>query len=214
MKAKLIVFDFDGTLVDSKAIFIGLYNELASQKGYILLDTENIHYLRSLTIKQRCYYLGIPLYKIPFVATYLIKKFHASIDNLQFNKGMKTLLKSLQTKDYTYSIASTNAKKNIQTFFEIQVVIAPEIYTSSKVFGKDVLLRRLLKDRKLQPDEVIYIGDEARDVTACRKCGIPVVWVSWGYDSAEAIAKTPPDHTVNTPEQLQELIQQLVSAQG
>ncbi|KAF2518191.1 HAD hydrolase-like protein [Flavobacterium salilacus subsp. salilacus] len=214
MKAKLILFDFDGTLVDSKAIFFELYNELATQKGYKLLDSENIHYLRSLSIKERCHYLGIPLYKIPFIANTLIKKFHASVGRLQCNEGMKPLLNTLDTEGYAYCIVSTNAKKNIKSFFEMQGVAIPEIYTSSKVFGKDVLLRKLLKDKNLQWEEVIYIGDEARDIVACRKCNIPVVWVSWGYDSAEAITQTPPDYTANTPAELQELIKQLVSVQG
>lgn len=214
MKAKSIIFDFDGTLVDSKAIFFELYNELASQKGYKLLDAENIKYLRNVGITERCHYLNIPLYKLPFIANTLIKKFHASIGNLQFNEGIKELLESLQAERYSYYIASTNAKKNIQTFFEMQGISIPEIYTSSKVFGKDVLLRKLLKDKKLLPDEVIYIGDEARDITACRKCNIPVVWVSWGYDAAEAVTQTPPDYIINTPVELQELIQQLVNAQG
>ncbi len=214
MKAKSIIFDFDGTLVDSKAIFFTLYNELATQKGYKLLDAENIKYLRNVGIKERCYYLNVPLYKIPFIANTLIKKFHASIGNLQFNEGMKALLTSLQAENYAYCIASTNAKKSIQTFFEMQGISTPEIYTSNKVFSKDVLLRKVLKDKKLLPDEVIYIGDELRDITACRKCNIPVVWVSWGYDSVEAINQTLPDYTVNTPYELYELIKQRVNVQG
>ncbi len=214
MKVKSIIFDFDGTLVDSKAIFFELYNELATQNGYKLLDAENIKYLRNLSVTERCRYLDIPLYRLPFIANTLIKKFHASIGNLQFNEGVKELLVSLQAEGYSYYIASTNAKKNIQTFFEMHEISTPEIYTSSKVFGKDVLLRKLLKDKKLLPDEVIYIGDEARDITACRKCNIPVVWVSWGYDAAEAVTQTPPDYIVNTPVELHELIKQLFSAQG
>ncbi|QYJ68624.1 HAD hydrolase-like protein [Flavobacterium litorale] len=214
MKAKLILFDFDGTLVDSKAIFFDLYNQLAKQKGFTCIDAENINHLRSLSIKQRSKYLGIPMYKVPFIAKTLVKQFYSSLSQLTFNPEIKELLLSLKAEGYTYCIVSTNAKKNIQAFFGMQNVAVPEVYTSSKIFGKDKLLRKLLKTKKLHPKQVLYIGDEARDIAACKKCGIPIVWVRWGYDNYDAIAQLPPDYIAANPEQLTNLLHELVSAQG
>ena len=102
MKTKLILFDFDGTLVNSKAILIKLYNEVALQKGYKLLTKDNIEYLHSITIKERCKYLGIPLYKIPFVVNRLIKDLYSSIASLEFQEGVKEVLYNLVENDYSF----------------------------------------------------------------------------------------------------------------
>jgi phosphoglycolate phosphatase len=39
-----------------------------------------------------------------------------------------------------------------------------------------------LRAEKLLPTELLYIGDEIRDLTACRNVGIPFIAVSWGKD--------------------------------
>ncbi|OIQ22590.1 MAG: hypothetical protein BM557_00980 [Flavobacterium sp. MedPE-SWcel] len=209
MKTKLILFDFDGTLVDSKSILIQLYNELAEQKGYKLLTADIVDYLRNVTIKERCEYLGISLYRIPFIANRLIKGVYSKISLLEFNEEVKELLSSLNKDGCSYCIVSTNAKKNIETFFKEQQLSVPEIYTSSKVFGKDVLLKKVLKTKKLHPEEVLYVGDEARDIEACQKCNIPIAWVSWGYDSYTAIDKLEPTYKVDTLKELLNLIKQI-----
>lgn len=51
---KYIVFDFDGTLVDSQNIFVPIYNQLAEKHGYKTVSEEEIEPLRKLTISERC----------------------------------------------------------------------------------------------------------------------------------------------------------------
>ena len=36
---------------------------------------------------------------------------------------------------------------------------------------------------------MLYVGDEQRDVAACKKAGVNVIWVSWGYDVIETVKK-------------------------
>ncbi|MBD3107031.1 HAD hydrolase-like protein [Bacillus sp. AGMB 02131] len=51
-------------------------------------------------------------------------------------------------------------------------------------------------------DEVIYIGDEVRDIRACHKSGINVIWVSWGYDAEEHALVEKPTFTAHEPSEL------------
>ena len=36
-------------------------------------------------------------------------------------------------------------------------------------------------------EDVVYVGDETRDIVAARKLGIRVAAVTWGYNSSEAL---------------------------
>jgi phosphoglycolate phosphatase len=206
---KYVVMDFDGTIADSKEVVISLYNELAGQKGYKHITAENIEKLRGMGIPGRCKYLGIPLYKIPFIVSAILRDYNHAAGRMQFNGGMKEVLLSLAKKGIPYAILSTNSKKNIEAFFKAQDTEAGVLYCSKSVFGKDILLRRFLKDYKLKAADILYIGDESRDVTACRKTGVKIAWVSWGYDAYASLHNNPPDYVINTPPELLSLIESL-----
>jgi len=205
---KYVVFDFDGTLVDSKAVFIELYNAMAKREGYKLMTPENIEHLRTLSISERCSYLKMPLYKIPFVAAKFLKQYKASIHLLKFNEGIDAMLSGLLGDEIPLAVLSSNSAKNIDTFFKQSGIDINDIYCSSNIFGKDKVLKKFLAQKKLKPSEILYIGDESRDIIACRKLGIEIAWVSWGYDSIEAISDCPPDHVIHSTDELLKLIHQ------
>lgn len=196
---KYIVFDFDGTLVDSRSIFISLYNELAVKHGYTLMTEDNLPHLRSLSISERCNYLNVPLYRIPFMVSAVIKKYKDAVPQLEFNEGVEQMLISLTENNIQYAVLSSNSKKNIAQFFELQGIVNDNIYCSRSIFGKHVLLNKFLKEKKLEPSEILYIGDELRDVIACQKSKVKVAWVSWGYDDEQALKNNKPDHVLHDP---------------
>jgi phosphoglycolate phosphatase len=198
-----LVLDFDGTLVDSKAVFIELYNALAEKAGYRPMTAENLEHLRTLSIPQRCKYLNVPLYKIPFLAAKVVKQYREKIQEIELYPGIAEMFAALEAKSISYSIISTNSKQTIEAFLKLKGIAgAKEIFCSRSVFGKDVLIKKFLKKTGLAASDIVYIGDEARDIEACRKCGVAVAWVSWGYDSAEAIKNLPPDFFLNSPAEI------------
>jgi phosphoglycolate phosphatase len=199
---KYIVFDFDGTIADSRDVFIALYNELALKHGYGQMTPQNLQQLRCMSIAQRCKLLKVPMYKVPFMASAVIKQFEASVPLLRFNDGMKELLQSLVDNNVKTAVLSSNSQKNIQQFFDIQGVAISEIFCSRSVFGKHVLINKFLKQKNLKPTEILYVGDELRDVIACQKSGVAMAWVSWGYDSIESLENNKPDYVIHNPAEI------------
>lgn len=207
---KYAVFDFDGTIADSKAIFVKLYNELAQQKGYTLMTEQNIELLRKMSITERCRYLKVPVYKIPFIAAGFLRQYRKSVPLLDFCPGMEEVLARLVEKQIPVAVLSSNSRENIDTFFKLKQVEITDIFCSSNIFGKDRVLKKFLCSKQLMPSQILYVGDEARDIIACRKVGVKAVWVTWGYDAEEAVQNTPPDYKVTTPHQLLQLIENLL----
>lgn len=201
-----IVFDFDGTIADSRSVFILLYNELAHKHGYGILTDENLDELRSLSIPQRCKALGVPLYKIPFIAAAIIKKYKVAVAGLQFNEGMKELLLLLQDNNIRFAVLSSNSKENIAEFFSLNDMAVANIYSSRSVFGKHILINKFLKHKNLKPSEILYVGDELRDVVACHKSGVKVAWVSWGFDTEQSLKNNKPDYHIDSPAQILSLV--------
>lgn len=199
MKPKLILFDFDGTLADSRQLFFDLYNELALQRGYVLLTEANISELRNLSITERCKKMGIPLYRIPFIASAIIKQYKGNINRISLYPGIRDMFAELDALDIPYAVLSSNSKENIAAFFEQQGLTVPEIYTSSRIFGKDKAILKVLRAKKLSASQVLYVGDELRDLEACRRAGVKMAWVHWGYDSREALGDLVPDFEPEHP---------------
>jgi len=79
---KYVIFDFDGTLADSKEVFISVYNQIAAKKGYRQIESGNLEYLRSLSIPERCKYLKVPIYRIPFMATEFLSLYKTELQQV------------------------------------------------------------------------------------------------------------------------------------
>jgi phosphoglycolate phosphatase len=63
----------------------------------------------------------------------------------------------------------------------------------------------------LQTDELLYVGDELRDIEACKKAGVRIVAVAWGYDPLPLLVSGNPDGIAKTPEELLRFVRRMQS---
>ncbi len=197
---KYVVFDFDGTIADSRKLFIDTYNLIAGKKNYRLITAETLAELQSMSIPERCRYLNVPLVKVPKMGYDFLKIYRNSISEIQVMPGIKELLSSLSAAGYKLGIISSNNRDNILEFLQRNQIHQIEaIVCSTNILGKSRILKRFMRDFRIRPDEMVYIGDEQRDISACRSVNVKVIAVTWGYDSYEVLEKLNPDHLVSSP---------------
>jgi len=86
------------------------------------------------------------------------------------------------------------------------------VYSGRSLLGKEKVIRKVIAREQLDPGRIVYVGDETRDIEACRAAGIPVIAVSWGLNRRELLASLLPDHIADRPEELPDRVRQILMA--
>ena len=197
---KHIIFDFDGTLVDSKKIFLSIWNHLAKEHQFKEIHADDIHRIKKMSIKERGSFLHIRMNKVPILLPQVYKLYRESIADIQMFDGIRELLHRLSAKGYKSAIISSNSEDAIRRFLQLNKIDSfSDVLCSNLIFGKDKMIKKYLRANHLHPSEVIYVGDEQRDIVACKKAGVQSIWVGWGYDSLENIELVKPDYKIYKP---------------
>ena len=97
---KNIIFDFDGTLVDSKDILFIAYDRLLKQYNLPGFKREDFEALRELPLIDRFKKIGFPLYKIPQVSREIKKSYEDNMHILKTFPGIKKALYQLHEDGY------------------------------------------------------------------------------------------------------------------
>ena len=207
-KIKFIIFDFDGTIADTLPYSFQRFLEIA--KALQLNDLSERQIIKEIRSKSYQELLKGSFkrawLKLPYVVN-MIKNMQIELEkemeNIKFFTGVKKFLFDLKKKGYKLAIISSNRIENINKFIKFNKIdIFDFVHGKTDLFGKEGYLKKFLKDFKLDGSEVIYIGDEIRDVEACKKAGIKMIGVSWGLHTVEALKKNGVDYIVKKPEEI------------
>ncbi|KGR85639.1 MULTISPECIES: HAD-IA family hydrolase [Lysinibacillus] len=204
---KHIIFDFDGTLADSTAVFASAWNTLAQKYKFKGIELKEIDTLKKLSISERSKLFDFPMYKLPMILPQFYKLYRQSLNDVHLFEGMKEVLIEIDKRGYKILIISSNSKENILEFLKMNGIhCVADVLCSNRIFGKDKVMKKFLKEANVDSSDVVYIGDEQRDIVACKKAGVPIIWVEWGYDAKEVVQNDEPEYSVTTPQEILEII--------
>jgi len=204
---KVIIFDFDGTLADTIDILLNITNRLSAEFGFKSATKEELAQLSNLTSWQILRYSGISIFKFPLLIRKLKAELRNEIPNIQLFPGIKEVLLEFKKLGFQLGIITSNSRENVLASLEINGLqgIFTFIYSGS-TFGKHKVIKRWLKKERINAEEVIYVGDETRDIDAAKKTGIKIIAVSWGFNSQSALAAQNPDFLIERPQELIEIM--------
>lgn len=216
MNTKVIIFDFDGTLADTFDALVMISNRLALEFGYPPTTPEKIPQLRNLSSREIIKKSGISLFKMPFLLRKVREYLHQEILNLKTIPGIQDALVQLNHEGYCLGILTSNSEENVKLFLKKHGMqdLFSFIYSENSLFSKDKSLFKLMKKNNFSSEEIIYVGDETRDIEASKKIQIKVIAVTWGFNSGEVLTKHNPDFLIEQPSELIEVLgslQQIVS---
>lgn len=213
MTVKVIIFDFDGTIADTLDAIVSITNRLALEFGYKQTTLEELAQLKNLNSRQIIDQSGISIFKLPFLIRKVKAELSKEIQTLNPIPGIKEALTELKNQGNSLGIITSNSKDNVMAFLETNNL--QELFNfiySGTTFGKSKVINKLLKQENISPEEVIYVGDETRDIEAARKSNIKAIAVTWGFNSKQVLAEQSPDFLIHKPNDLIKVIGSLKQA--
>jgi len=203
MLYRTIIFDFDGTIADTMEEGLTIFNRIAPEYGIRQIDREEIMELRHLSINQLIDHMGISKTKVPIFIARGTMMMRGSVARLPLIAGMQEMLLSLRPRVDRFGILTSNAVSNVELFLESHGIrdLFDFISSTSKLTGKSRYLKSIRRQYSLKLGEMLYVGDELRDLKAAKKAGVPFAGVTWGFNSREALAKEDPELLIDHPDE-------------
>lgn len=204
-KIKNIIFDLDGTLINSAGDIIHCL-----KNAYISIpEYSNMEISSSI--------IGPPLNELikkitPEIteeqAQIVTKEFRNCYDNSSFSKtilndGVYKLIQDLKHLNIKIFIATnkpTLVTKKILTNLKIDVfndVVSLDAVTGKKM-NKTEMISYIINKWNLQKDTTLMVGDDVSDIIAAHNNGISAVAILGGYGNANTINETKPLYVLNS----------------
>ena len=199
----LLVFDFDGTIADTMVQSIRIMNRLADEFGFRRIEEDELEWLRSRTLWQFIRHLKIPIRKISKILHCAQAEMTRNILEVKLFPGMPEVIRELRDMGHHIGIMTSNSMENVSTLLhQHDLEVFDFMLCSVKLRKKARNLKHLRRLHKVRSRNVLYIGDECRDVRAARKARVKMAAVTWGFNNGEVLGKFRPHYLLSDPEEL------------
>lgn len=205
MKYKAVIFDQDGTLVNTIPLLAKAMQEAAKDLTGKKIETKEIIKYFGPSEKGTLN-LVIPGYEKAFdLYIEYYEKLHDEICPAPF-EGIRELLEALKKNGIKIALVTGKGVKatNItMKKFEFDKLFEFMLTGSEKAPNKTKTLPEATKKLGLDISECLYIGDESLDVKYCREVGMDIASVAWATSAnPEELKKVNPGMVFNKPADL------------
>ena len=213
---KLVIFDLDGTLLNTIADLAHSTNYALNKLGYPTHEIEKYNFMvgngidklfeRALPEGEKSKENVLRVRK-EFVPYYDI---HNADDSRPY-PGIPELLSYLQDAGIQITVASNTYQAATQKLIDHYF---PEIHFTA-VFGQregikvkpdPTVVFDILEVAKVTKEEVLYVGDSGVDMQTAANAGVTVCGVTWGFRQRAELEEFSPQYIVDTAEEIKRLI--------
>ena len=205
---QLVIFDFDGTLIDSKfdiAVSVNLTlkdMELPTRSPEEIFSFvgDGVKRLLRLSVGEgndECYEESLTIFREHYLTHCLDStKFYSGLDRVFDTLQDKTIaLATNKSLEYTLRIVDGLGVRD--RFSAIECPIDP-----SDLKPDPGMLFRILDQLGVVPEQAILVGDSTNDVRAAKAAGMRACAVGYGYGNREKVLALAPDYYCEKPEDL------------
>lgn len=210
-RAEVLLFDFDGTLIDSKVDIATAVNLTLGDLGLPLRSVaeifsfvgDGVKRLLHLSVGEENpdqYDRALEVFRRHYLENCVqtTRWYPGIYEVLQHYKDRRKVIVTNKSLEYTLAIVDGLQARDL-----FQHVEAPRDTTELK--PEPVMLERALKVLGAEPGRTVMIGDSTNDVRAAQAAGIRGCAVGYGYGNREKVTALEPDFYCETPHDLLDL---------
>lgn len=214
---KGIIFDLDGTLLDTLDDIADAANNVLSKLG--IEPVEKKKYRKFIGDGVRELFRKLLEYRNSFseeklsVCVSMMKEEYSKnyLSKTKPYDGIYELLGFIASKGFKMSILSNKqhlfTQELVKYFFSnFDFVVVKGIENSEDKKPNPKLALEISKVMKVSPSDIFFVGDSATDVLTAKNAGMKSVGVTWGFKTLEEILSAKPDYVVNSPKEIIQIL--------
>ena len=213
MKVKLIIFDLDGTLIDTLSDIKHIFNYVLIQNGYE--ERSKSFYKKNIgngfeNLLRNClpdYFKG----DFDFLANSVRERYksHLNTKTIVFD-GITTVLEHLKKDKIKIAVISNKlhslAVRSVETYFnsyQIKVIGAEGGFPRKP--SPDSTLY-MLQYFNCQSSDALFVGDSIVDIKTAQNANVRSVGVLWGNGDKEDFKKQKSDFILDSPKDILDIL--------
>lgn len=216
-KPAAVLFDLDGTLLDSAPDFYRLLNQMRTERGLPRIDEQKLRQQISngaTAMIQSAFDLDAEDPTCGPLRLQLLDLYEQSpAQESRLFEGMEALLHWLETQQIPWGIVTNKPEcfslpilRQLDLETRCSTLICPEQVEQNKPHPEGLLRACALLG--CQPQQSIYVGDHRRDIEAGINAGMLTIAACYGYLTPEDRPDDwNADHQVDSPQQLLDWLQ-------
>jgi phosphoglycolate phosphatase len=198
MNKKVIIWDWNGTLLNDTDICVACMNRVLKNRGLELLDEQRYRDIFTFPVKNYYVEAGIDLDKEAFEipAMEFINLYHENLPLADLFPCVKDVLIEFKNRGYYQAVLSAMEHESLETslkdkgvfpYFDTITGINDHYAHSKLEIGKE-LMDTIYFDKT----DVLLIGDSLHDLEVADELGIECVLVANGHQSYERLSERAP----------------------
>ena len=208
---RLVIFDFDGTLGDTRHNIIVTLQRTMQLRGLEVRGEEQCAATIGLILEQSfmSMYPTMDMVEAQECVALYRDIFYESIEELTpcLFLGVSDTLARMAAMDIKMSIASSRSSPSLLLFLKnmgvadyFPYVLGADSVESHKPEPEPVL--KTLRELDFKPSDAIVVGDMPVDILMAHNAGVRAVGVSWGNASREELEAAGADWVIDSMEEL------------
>ncbi|MBU4257177.1 HAD-IA family hydrolase [Patescibacteria group bacterium] len=204
----IIIFDYDGVMVDSLDIVIGIYNGLCGKYNLKKInDKKEFGELFNNNFYDALKQKGATEEELKLIIIDFKNELTKHSGSINLFNDIKEMINVLSENNQLI-IVTSNITQVVKEF-----LLSKGIKKIKHIIGADkerskVKKILLIKSKNPQP-KIYYIGDTTGDIIEGKEAGVVTIATTWGYHNREKLQKSNPDYIADSPRELVKLFKSL-----
>jgi phosphoglycolate phosphatase len=205
---QLIVFDWDGTLLNSTATIAQSVQAAARDLGLPVPSDERARHIIGLGLLDAMRHAmpDLPESRYPEVADRYRHHYLSKDHELSLFAGAAELVNSLAEAGYLLAVATGKSRKGLDRAFAVSGL--GERFHASRCADEchskphPQMLEELIDELGVDAGATLMIGDTTHDLLMAKNAGVAAIGVTYGAHPREALLTLDPRYCADTVEQL------------